>query len=257
MTLLSRIMRREPPRPAEEAAGAVPEFRSAARTHVGKVRSLNEDRFVEMADAGFWAIADGMGGHRAGDVAAQMIADALVQAADGEVTPARVAAAVEGVNAELLHARELRGNREVSGSTLVALILDDGRYQCLWAGDSRAYLLRDGRCSRISHDHSVVQELVDSGMIVAADAAAHPQAHVITRAVGVSATLSLDSNGGAVAAGDTFLLCSDGLSDALAPAILESCLGAGSIDEMADALLAAALEAGAPDNVTFILIQPA
>lgn len=260
MNFLSRLTKR--PRPDHSSTrktlseGAY--FKSVARTHVGKVRSLNEDRFVEMPEAGVWAIADGMGGHHAGDVAAQMLAEAVERAVAGTAEPAkaeRVAGAVHGVNAELHRMRRLHGLAGISGATFIALIAGGGRYQLLWAGDSRAYRFRDGRCSRISRDHSVVQELIDAGVVAPSASASHPQAHVVTRAVGATRALHLDFGEGDIANGDLFLLCSDGLSDIISPAVLDAILASASIEVAADALLSAALKAGAPDNVTFIIIE--
>ena len=260
MNFLSRLTRRPRPdhSPTRETLSEGAHFNSAARSHVGKVRSLNEDRFVEMPKAGVWAIADGMGGHRAGDVAAQMLAEAVERAVAGAAGPAtaeRVAGAVHGVNAELLRMRRLHGQAGISGATFIALIAGGGRYQVLWAGDSRAYRFRDGHCSRISRDHSVVQELIDAGVVAPSAAASHPQAHVVTRAVGATKALHLEFSEGDIANGDLFLLCSDGLSDMISPTALDAILDNASIELVADALLSAALEAGAPDNVTFIVIK--
>ncbi|MDT9598862.1 PP2C family protein-serine/threonine phosphatase [Sphingosinicella rhizophila] len=256
MSFLGRFIseqQAEPEPVAPQAAGA---YRCAARSHVGKVRSLNEDRFVALPDARLWAIADGMGGHRAGDVAAELVAGALrACAAGGTVTADAAAAAVQQVNAQLVGISEAKGGSDISGSTVVALIVTDDHYHCLWAGDSRAYLYRDSRCYRISRDHSVVQELIDAGVIAAADAPSHPSAHVITRAVGAAATLRLDISSGTIEAGDLLLLCTDGLSDMVGVGQIEACLAGDDIEAMADALLAAALEAGAPDNISFIIIR--
>ena len=237
-----------------EVAGDAP-FRSTARTHVGKVRSVNEDRLVERPDAGFWAIADGMGGHRAGDVAAEMVANALQGCIEhGPVTAEAVESAVQRVNDALVQNSQERRD-QISGSTLVALLARGEHLQCLWVGDSRAYLYRAGQCRKISRDHSVVQELVDVGIVPAADARHHPQAHVLTRAIGVSELLRLDTLGYRIEPGDILLLCSDGLSDLLDQSQMEDCLAGDGIDNKADALLDAALAGGAPDNITLILIE--
>lgn len=256
MTFLSRILGGVAAPPARCPSEEPDCLRSAARTDVGKVRALNEDRFVDLPQAGFWAIADGMGGHRTGDVAAQKVADALRALAEtGPVTVEAAAETVREVNSSLFGLYAARGAQEVCGSTFVALILHEGRYECLWAGDSRAYLSRNGLCRRINRDHSVVQEMVDAGLLAADEARGHPRAHVITRAVGVAPELDVDVTGGAIEAGDLLLLCSDGLSDLLEPAHIEACLEKGTLAQKADALLAAALDAGAPDNVTLILVQ--
>lgn len=256
MKFLRALMRREP-QSEQEGYSAPPRFRSTARTHVGKVRSLNEDRLVDMPEAGLWAIADGMGGHRAGDVAAEMLTGALrrLGASDAAVTPDAAAAAVYRVNKELLQIGRTKGSRDIIGATVVVLIAQDGRYHILWAGDSRAYLVRGSVCRRVSRDHSLIQELVDQGAIRAADAWSHPQAHVVTRAVGAAASLQLDAVEDGFEAGDRILLCSDGLTDVIdLPAFFSEFSGA-SIDDAAEALIAAALKAGAPDNVTLVMVE--
>jgi protein phosphatase/serine/threonine-protein phosphatase Stp1 len=136
-------------------------------------------------------------------------------------------------------------------TTLVALLARGGHYACLWAGDSRAYLLRDGKLMRLTRDHSLVQELVDQGLLAADQAESHPQANIITRAVGAQGELELDKISARIAPGDLFLLCSDGLFKALEEAEIASLLASGKGPE---ALLAAALARGARDNVTALAV---
>ena len=206
--------------PARAAARA-PEWRfaSVALSHAGAGRKLNEDRLLDRAAAGLWAVADGMGGHRAGDVAAARV---IGRAGGGRARRHRatpfssdVLGAIERVNAAL-YARQLAGG-EASGSTLVALLVHEGHYACLWAGDSRAYLYRDGRLDR---DHARPQHRPAPRRRWRrwrrANGAATPSAHVITRAIGA------DPAGRDRAAvrrrsrdGDIFLLCSDGLTACL------------------------------------------
>jgi protein phosphatase/serine/threonine-protein phosphatase Stp1 len=181
-----------------------------------------------------------------------MVVDAL-RAIPGNVSAAAVSAAVQSVNASLLS----RGAapRDVSGSTLVALILRGEHYSCLWAGDSQAWLFRAGAGIKITRDHSLVQELIDAGAMSAVDRHRHPHAHVITRAVGTGDPLLLDKVEGDLRFGDTLLLCSDGLSDVLEPPRLAELTAHDDLDSAADALLAEALERSASDNVTFLLIR--
>lgn len=236
-------------------AGARPvRWISAARSDSGPMRSLNEDRLVDLPEAGLWAVADGMGGHRAGDVAAQMVADAIMAAsADGVPSPQRLDAALQSVNAALVGQRS-PGMGGTSGSTVVALLLSEGRYVCLWAGDSRAYRFRDGRLESISRDHSLVQEMVEVGMLTPAEARIHPRANVITRAVGVADPLRLDFATGSCEVGEMFLLCSDGLVGALQEDQISAMLREPDLERAADRLLAAALAAPARDNVTLVLV---
>ncbi len=250
-------------RPSPEAAvaahppAAEARFASVARTHNGAVRELNEDRFVDLPKAGLWAVADGMGGHQAGDVAAQMAADALVRlAADSAApTPGDVIEAVEGVNSALLERGGAANGGGTSGSTLVSLLIDESGYTCMWVGDSRAYLFRDGQLTRISRDHSLVQEMVDAGVLSSEQARVHPRAHVITRAIGVADPIRLEAIAGSIEAGDIFLLCSDGLTGTLDDGEIETFLSAGELIPAADAMLAASLEKRASDNVTLVLVE--
>jgi serine/threonine-protein phosphatase Stp1 len=236
-----------------DGSGQQLRFRSAARSDSGPIRRLNEDRFVDLSSAGLWAVADGMGGHEAGDVAAEMVASAVMGAAsDSPVKPEAVRDAVGQVNCDLTGQTAQRGT---SGSTIVALIAgDDGRFACLWAGDSRAYVYRDGGLLPLTRDHSFVQELVEAGLLSRTEARNHPRANVITRAVGVADDLQLESAEGAMWPGDIFLLCSDGLTGALDEERIASFLADGDLDRAADRLLAAAVTAPALDNVTFVLV---
>lgn len=235
------------------------ECSSVPVSHPGNVRKINEDAFVDRPDLGLWGVADGMGGHSAGDYASRLVANALNQ-----VRPAKgaaqlmyeVRARLRSANRQLRNEMALRGGNQMAGSTVVALLFYGGHYCCLWAGDSRAYLFRDGELEQLTRDHSHVQDLIDLGVLHPDDAERHPQANVITRAVGAAETLDLGKVHGPSRLKDTFLLCSDGLSrlvsaDEMA-AVLNSCDG---IDRAANELLSMALQRGAPDNVTVLAIK--
>ncbi|WP_229677777.1 PP2C family protein-serine/threonine phosphatase [Caldovatus sediminis] len=227
---------------------------SAAVTHPGAVRTRNEDSYVDRPDLGLWAVADGAGGHGAGDYASNAIREALESIPAG-LSAAEVLAQVRlrlaAVNTALREEAERRGPGRVIASTVVALLVRGGHFACLWAGDSRAYLLRDGALQRLSRDHSLVQELVDQGAISEAEAEAHPQGNVITRAVGAAATLELDKVTGRVVPGDRFLLCSDGLIRVVEePEIAGTLAG----EDAAGRLVRLAVERGARDNVTVVTL---
>ena len=246
-------------RPARQPEAAGPaRFRSTARTHVGG-RALNEDRVLERPDVGLWAVADGMGGHMAGDVASTMVVEALGRVArfgSGYAYLNDVAAQLQAVNRQLLEGSGGGGGRPgLMGSTVVALLAHEGYYACVWAGDSRAYLLRDGRLTRLTHDHSLVQEMVDSGALTADQARSHPRANVITRAVGVADPLLLEKRHAPIDAGDIFLLCSDGLTGTMRDEEIEERLLRGDLDQAADDLLGLALGRGARDNVSLVLVS--
>lgn len=233
-------------------------FATAERSHVGRVRKLNEDRVLSRPDVGLWAVADGMGGHQAGDVASGMIVDALAgveQLGSGYAFLEEVQESVHRVNRTLVAHARLAPKGTVIGSTLVALLAYDGHFACLWAGDSRAYLARDGRMEQITRDHSMVQELIDSGALKRGDAPSYGRSNVITRAVGVNDRLALDLISGPVKTGDIFLLCSDGLTTMLTDQDIAPVLASMTPDAAAERLLAATLERGAKDNVSFVIIH--
>jgi protein phosphatase/serine/threonine-protein phosphatase Stp1 len=247
---------RTPPITVEAAQSG--RFRSCAATHVGTVRSRNEDNFVNRPDLGVWAVADGAGGHQAGDVAARVVAEAL-EAVPGGLAAAeliaevrlRLAEAHRAIRAEAAR----RGADVILATTVVALLAHREHYAVLWAGDSRGYLLRDGRLSQVTHDHSLVQELVDAGALSAEEALRHPRANVITRAVGAdSAALDLDKASDRLHSGDRFLLCSDGLSKVLPEREIIRLL-AEDTPSAAERLVAAALDRRCDDNVTAVSIE--
>ena len=204
-------------------------FRSWAATHAGAVRKRNEDGFVNRPDLGLWAVADGAGGHSDGAVASRMIVEALdgVPAGlDGADLLAEVRTRVLGAHARLREQAGLLGQGAVIASTVVVLLARDGHFACLWAGDSRAYLLRGGAMRQVTRDHSLVQELMDSGALDPEAALSHPHANVITRAVGADAdALELDKVTEKLLPGDRLLLCSDGLFKALAEPDAAALLG--------------------------------
>ncbi len=244
-------------RAARQAPAPSQTFASVSRSHTGG-RELNEDRVLERSDVGLWAVADGMGGHRAGDVASAMVVEAL-----GKVGPAgsayalvqAVEAALGDANRRLIDYAAERG-AEAVGSTVVALLAHEGHWACLWAGDSRAYLCRDRKVAQVTHDHSLVQELVDSGAMSPAEARRSRRRNVVTRGIGVDADLQLEMRQGAIAAGDVFLICSDGLSGVVEEAELAGALAREpSLEAAADALVELALRRGAPDNVTVVLVR--
>ena len=233
-------------------------FESVGRTHVGLVRTLNEDRFVERPEISLWAVADGMGGHQAGEVASGMLHDALMGVqtlGSGYAFLDGVQDAVQRVNRALIAHAAIGAPGTVIGSTIVVVIVYAGHYACLWAGDSRAYLFRGGRLEQITRDHSMVQEMIDSGAIARSDARSFGRSNVITRAVGVSDRLALDLHQGPVLDGDVFLLCSDGLTTVLGDHEIELQITDAQLTTAADALIKMTLDGGAKDNVTIVLVR--
>ncbi|SNS92155.1 MULTISPECIES: PP2C family serine/threonine-protein phosphatase [unclassified Azospirillum] len=228
---------------------------SAAITDTGKVRQLNEDAVLNRPEAGIWAVADGMGGHQRGDTASRAIAETLarVPALPGaSALMAQVRAGLETVNHQLVAERQ--SPSEIIASTLVCLLIAEGYFACIWAGDSRLYLLRDGALSQISTDHSVVQQLLDSGAITADQATTHPRGNEVTRAIGVHPELPVEIRQGRVLPHDQFLLCSDGLFRVVTEWEIAAQL-TGSPATVVANLMALALARGAPDNVSIVVVR--
>ena len=195
-------------------AGGAFQWTSDGISDVGKIRTVNEDAFTDRPDAGLWVVADGMGGHDAGDFASHAIIDSLNQVGPQR----RLSTFIDAVEDRLLQVNqgliEAAAEREVPttiGSTVVALLAVQNYCACLWAGDSRAYRLCGGQMQPVSQDHSQVEELIEQGLLLREDAESHPAANVITRAVGAADTLFIDVELVELQDGDRFLLCSDGL----------------------------------------------
>lgn len=223
---------------------------SVALTHVGHVRAVNEDRILNLPDDKLWAVADGMGGHHSGDVAAQMAVDVLQNAASGgtALDGDDILAALQSAN-KLIYDRYAKAERR-SGTTIVAALLNNEMLEIFWAGDSRAYRLRAGKWTLLTHDHSVVQQLVDSGALPQSAAASHPKSNVITRALGVEDKIDIDRIAMEFLAGDMVLLCSDGVSRTLSNEIRS----AQSPTLFAQSLLDWALAQDGSDNASLVLI---
>jgi serine/threonine protein phosphatase PrpC len=238
---------------------AAPMFRftSAARSHVGHVRSVNEDAFLDRPAVGLWAVADGMGGHSLGDVASEHVVNLLATVPPAEKAEdllTSVHRVLDEANADLIQLGSTRALGGVVGSTVVVLLVFGLYYACVWAGDSRVYRLHEDRIEQLTRDHSRVQEMIDSGRITAGEASRQPGSNIITRAVGAESVLRLSAGQGRIASGDVFLLCSDGLTRRVADADIERML---SLDPQAaaDALVKLALEAGGEDNVTVVIVR--
>ncbi len=230
----------------------------ATRTHVGLRRKINEDSVFADAERGLWAVADGMGGHEAGEIASAMVTDALrclPQASDIDELARHAVVALEQVNRELIRLARSADRKQTIGTTVVGLAIADGSFRCFWMGDSRAYRLRDGEIMRVTHDHSLVQELVDAGMMRPEEAEAHENANLITRAVGAVDKFEVDIISGDVRPGDQFLLATDGLTRVVPDHELAAELERRSPAEAADSLIEMVLARGAPDNVSLIITK--
>jgi serine/threonine protein phosphatase PrpC len=199
-----------------------------------------------------------MGGHARGDVASRIVIDALRDMAKPQSIDEFVLLVRDRLNRANRIVREQvlqSGSEQIMGSTVVLLIVYNSEWRCLWAGDSRAYLMRDGRLAQITRDHSIIQEMIDQGQLRLDEAAAHPAANRITRAVGAQHTLDLDEAGSVLRDGDTILLCSDGLTREVSEQELADVLDSYDCEEASRELVELSLERGARDNVTIAVIQ--
>lgn len=238
-------------------AGPAPPFETGAISHPGRVRSHNEDSLVTRPEFGLWAVADGMGGHENGAMASATVAaalDGIGAASSAADLLARLERSVLAANAELRRrAHEQAG--ATMGSTLAVLLVHGSHFACVWSGDSRIYLVRHGYITQISRDHTEAQDMLDRGLLSAEEARNWPRRHVITRAIGAHDLPSLDIDHGELEGGDTFVLCSDGLTGHVEDdEILRAASGA-DVQGACDALLALTLERGATDNVTVVIVR--
>jgi serine/threonine protein phosphatase Stp1 len=232
-------------------------IRHSAVTHVGRVRQLNEDAILSLPDQHIWVVADGMGGHAAGDFASQAIVD-TVAALPPDLPPAeRMQALRAALNAahETVRAESDRRGGATVGAAVVALIVTDGHFAAFWAGDCRLYRFRENAIELLTTDHSVVAELVLAGSLTWDEADGHPQSNAITRAIGVGEEAGIEKIRGEVLPGDRFLLCSDGLNKHAGFETLRRAMQGTPIETVADKLLQIALDGGGEDNVSVIVVD--
>ena len=232
-------------------------FDAGSATHPGKVRPRNEDSYLVRTDAGLWAVADGMGGHEAGDLASQLIVSTLdTISAEGsairllEETESRISLA----NRRIIEISRQRGGA-IMGSTVAILLISEDHYACVWAGDSRLYLARRDTIRQISRDHTELEEMIASGAVTAEEAKNWPN-NVITRAVGVQDNPELEIVTGAFEDCDIFVLCSDGLTKHVSDDEILKCVSSQDAQSSSTALVELALERGGLDNVTVIVVRP-
>jgi protein phosphatase len=228
---------------------------SCAATDKGKVRQINEDSYLDRPEIGLWAVADGMGGHDAGEVASRSVVHYLAS-----ISPARflgqtvrqITQVLAAANQELLARAAEHGGR-IIGTTVVVLYASEQHCAMLWVGDSRIYRLRQRSLSQLTRDHSYVEALIAEGLIDRSDAESHPDGSIITRAIGGGPELDVDSRVDQIYDQDVYLLCSDGVtkelgSDDISRVLRES-------DNPAENLVELALDRGARDNVTAVVAK--
>jgi serine/threonine protein phosphatase PrpC len=232
-------------------------FDAGSATHPGKVRSRNEDAHLVRTDVGLWAVADGMGGHDLGDLASQLIIEALDRISSTtsavqllEETESRVFEA----NRQIMEISRQRG-AGVIGSTVAILLISEDHYACIWAGDSRLYLVDGEAIRQISRDHTEVEEMLASGAVTVEEAKHWPQ-NVITRAVGVHENPELEIIAGALEVSYIFVLCSDGLTKHVSDEEIRQYASTGDAQSACSALVELALQRGGHDNVTVVVVRP-
>lgn len=236
----------------------------AARTDVGMIRSGNEDNFaVDVSESrGVFMVADGMGGHAAGEVASEMAVQIVlrelhaVQDLDASDAGKKIGAALKHANRSIHDRTITEVDKQGMGTTASVLLVSGARYLIGQVGDSRVYLLRDGALAQLTKDHSYVQEQVDLGNLTPEQARYHPYSNVITRCVGASPEVEPDVYIGAVKVGDVFLVASDGLTGMVDDRRLQQLLMARTVPERkVAALIAEANGRGGLDNITAIVVE--
>jgi protein phosphatase len=230
---------------------------SASRTDVGLVRGVNEDACLDMSERGLWAVADGMGGHAAGDVASRMIVDALAMLRPLASLALFVAAARDALQTVNRRLREEAAVRRMGtiGSTVAVCLARGCQCTLLWAGDSRVYLYRNATLQRLTRDHSQVEALRAQGYLTAEEALNHPAHHLITRAVGAADWLELDESSVELCDGDMLLICSDGLTNEAQDADIAGALADGDCEQAVQTMIDLALREGGHDNISVIVIR--
>lgn len=235
-------------------------WESAGRSEVGNVRELNEDAFLDLSARGLWIVADGMGGHEAGDVASHMVVDRLRNVVSSEAFSDFVNDVEDRVldaNHRLYSMANDGEEHKIIGCTLAGLLAHGRHCVSVWAGDSRVYRLRAGALQQLTRDHSEVEELLQRGEISEESMASHAAQNVITRAVGGADRLYLEYTIDEIRDGDRFLICSDGLYKELSSEDMrqELSLHEGNCVEACDGLVDAALARECLDNVTAIVVD--
>jgi len=240
------------------------ELTVAARSDVGMIRSGNEDSFFAHAtkERGIFIVADGMGGHAAGEVASEMsvqiVSRELQELLDvyGEVAREKVAESLRIANRAIYDRTIQEADKQGMGTTVSMLVVSGARYLIGQVGDSRVYLLRDGALRQLTKDHSYVQEQVDAGLLTPEQARYHPYSNVITRCVGASDSVEPDTYVGEMKPGDVFLVASDGLTGMVDDRRLQQLLlSRASAGRVVDALIAEANYRGGLDNITAVVVQ--
>lgn len=251
------FVHRSPEQPKSKAEENLPAgILSAFRTDVGKVRANNQDAPIVSEKLRLYGVADGMGGHKGGEVASTSARDDLLRELEGK-TPsvAALSGAIEEVNRQIYHQQEHDDALTGMGTTLSVLWMSDNFVYIGHVGDSRVYLLRDGEFKQMTLDHSLVEQLVREGVLTEEEAQNHPMRNIITRAIGTDESVEVDVVMEERRKGDLWLACSDGLHGLVDDRQMRDALRQYAPEKAADVLLKAALDAGGRDNVTLVIVH--
>lgn len=251
------FVHRSPEQPKSKAEENLPAgILSAFRTDVGKVRANNQDAPIVSEKLRLYGVADGMGGHKGGEVASTSARDDLLRELEGK-TPsvAALSGAIEEVNRQIYHQQEHDDALTGMGTTLSVLWMSDNFVYIGHVGDSRVYLLRDGEFKQMTLDHSLVEQLVREGVLTEEEAQNHPMRNIITRAIGTDESVEVDVVVEERRKGDLWLACSDGLHGLVGDRQMRDALRQYAPEKAADVLLKAALDAGGRDNVTLVIVH--
>jgi len=251
------FVHRSPEQPKSKAEENLPAgILSAFRTDVGKVRANNQDAPIVSEKLRLYGVADGMGGHKGGEVASTSARDDLLRELEGK-TPSVTAlsGAIEEVNRQIYHQQEHDDALTGMGTTLSVLWMSDNFVYIGHVGDSRVYLLRDGEFKQMTLDHSLVEQLVREGVLTEEEAQNHPMRNIITRAIGTDESVEVDVVVEERRKGDLWLACSDGLHGLVDDRQMRDALRQYAPEKAADVLLKAALDAGGRDNVTLVIVH--
>jgi len=231
---------------------------SSGVSHVGNVRKINEDAMLDLPQRGLWAVADGMGGHHAGDVASSSIVESLAQVGEHD-QPSGFVNEVEDrlidVNRRLFAMSQADGDKGVIGSTVAAVLALPAHCLCIWAGDSRVYRLRDYQLEQLTVDHSEGEELIAEGSLQRSEAAGYPGENVITRAVGGEEELVVEVQLFPMHNRDRYMICSDGLYKDVAFDEIREMMSEGSTNDVCQKLLSCALSRRCADNVSVVAVD--
>ena len=251
------FVHRSPEQPKSKAEENLPAgILSAFRTDVGKVRANNQDAPIVSEKLRLYGVADGMGGHKGGEVASTSARDDLLRELEGK-TPsvAALSGALEEVNRQIYHQQEHDDALTGMGTTLSVLWMSDNFVYIGHVGDSRVYLQRDGEFKQMTLDHSLVEQLVREGVLTEEEAQNHPMRNIITRAIGTDESVEVDVVVEERRKGDLWLACSDGLHGLVDDRQMRDALRQYAPEKAADVLLKAALDAGGRDNVTLVIVH--